>query len=56
MTLWQAALLSVGLLVVLVLCLCGAAYVWWRMAMDSKLGHAWAEDWKEFVKRWRWSR
>lgn len=51
--LWFALLVGVGLAVVLVGLILGAGMVAWRMTLDSGLGHAWRDDLRATVERWR---
>lgn len=49
---WAGVALGAGLMLVAVALTLGVGLVLYRMLMDSALGHAWREDWKETMRRW----
>lgn len=50
---WTGVGLGIGLMLIAVALTFGFGMLLWRMWWDSELGHAWIEDWRETVNRWR---
>lgn len=51
--LWVALLIGLGLSVVLTGLVLGVGMILWHMTLDSELGHAWRDDWRMTLDRWR---
>ena len=45
--------LGIGLALLALALTLGVGMVAWRLFWDGELGHAWIEDWKETLERWR---
>ena len=50
---YAGLLVGAALVVIAIALTLGAGMLAWRLWWDSELGHAWLDDWRQTLERWR---